>query len=98
MKYVLKFIGILAIVSSLAVMIIKAADSYHGNIITITGMLVIAMLGFVLIIFATNLKERVSEEEIIATMTRIQRDNLKAKIREWNKELDEEEKNSLSGI
>lgn len=95
MKNVLKIIGMLAIIASLGNIVVLSIE-YNANIIRIGAFGFICLLGFVLIIFAENMKKRVSEEDIEAYFINLRRKELRDQMAQWDEELNEEEIEKLS--
>jgi Mg2+/Co2+ transporter CorB len=96
MKNVLRFIGLLAIVASLVNVVLLATDGYHSNIVNIGAFVFVSILGFVLCIFAENMKATLSDKQISDAMTHSERRYLREKMERWSRELDEEEIEKLS--
>jgi hypothetical protein len=92
MKNVLRFIGVIAIVSLSNVII--GIKGYNENIVLIGASVFITVVGFVLLI-AADIQIRLTDK-IADAITSLERQSLRDKMAHWGDELNEEEIERLS--
>jgi hypothetical protein len=96
MKNVLLVIGFIAFLASLSNVIVLSLEDYHQNILNIGGFVFLAVMGYVLMLFAGCIVPKISEQELEDIMKAHQRNHLREQMKEWSRELKEEEIEKLS--
>jgi general stress protein CsbA len=81
MKNVLRFIGVIAIVS-LSNVIVLALKGYNENIVLIGASVFITVVGFVLLA-ADNMQIRLTDKQIADAITSLERQSLRDKMAHW---------------
>lgn len=96
MKNVLLVIGFIAFWASLSNVIVLSLEDYHQNILNIGGFVLLAVMGYVLMLFAETITPKISEQELEDAMKTHQRNHLREQMKEWSRDLKEEEIEKLS--
>lgn len=96
MKNVLLIIGFIAFWASLSNVVMLSLEDYHQNIVSIWLFVLIAVISFVLMISIEGITPKISEEEIEDAIKTNQRNHLREQMKEWSRELKEEEIEKLS--
>jgi hypothetical protein len=96
MKNVLMIIGFIAFLISLGNVVALSLDDYHRNIVKIGAFTFVCAVGGVITLFAQDIKPKISEEEMVEATKAHQRKYLREQMKEWNRELEEQEIEKLA--
>lgn len=91
------FIGIMIVIISMVRIIGLAGHGYSENIDDIAFYVFVSCFGYVFFLFGNHLEKRQFSEQLMQDAIRAKaREDMKAKMRQWDTELTEEEMNESS--